>query len=366
MEVLVIGAGIIGTGIALRLAQEGVKVTQLERGAPGAEATNAAGGIVGPQVEAHEPGPGLELALRSRSMYPKFVAELEQLSSVKIELRACGVLKAALSEADLPALAAIANWQKQRQLSVELLDGRQARSLEPALSQHIPGAVHFPEDLHVDNRALMRALTVAACRCGVVLRTGSARKLLVEDGRAVGVDVDGEQLRADVVVLAAGAWSSLLEGSGLGARSVKPVRGQMVELKTHTPPLSRVIFSPKGYLVPRPDGRLLVGSTMEQAGFQKNVTVEGAARLLAMAQEVCPMLSGASVQGHWAGFRPTTQDHLPLLGQGPIRRLFIFTGHFRSGILLAPITSRLGADLVLGRSAELDLSPFRIDRPAAA
>ena len=180
----------------------------------------------------------------------------------------------------------------------------------------------------------------------------------------VGVDVDGEPLRADAVVLAAGSWSGLVQGVPLDPRVVRPLRGQMVQLQTRLPLMRRILVSPEGYLVPRADGRVIAGSTMEFAGFDKQVTAAGLARILALALRLCPELGSAAVDSSWAGFRPYTEDHLPLLGPGPLPGLFLATGHFRNGILLAPITARVVAQCVLGEKPSVDLSPFRFDRPA--
>jgi len=180
----------------------------------------------------------------------------------------------------------------------------------------------------------------------------------------VGVDVDGEALRADAVVVAAGSWSGLVQGVPLDPRVVRPLRGQMLQLQTRLPLMRHILVSPEGYLVPRADGRVIAGSTMEFAGFDKQVTAEGLARILALALRLCPALGAAAVDSHWAGFRPYTEDHLPLLGPGPLPGLFLATGHFRNGILLTPITARLVAQCVLGERPSVDLTPFRYDRPA--
>ncbi len=203
---------------------------------------------------------------------------------------------------------------------------------------------------------------MAAARVGARFRTGYVRGLREESGRVVGVDLDGETLRADMVVLAAGSWSGLVHGGPLDPRTVRPARGQMVMLQTRLPVLQRVLFSAKGYLVPRADGSVIAGSTMELVGFDKQVTAEGMARILGMALQLCPALAGAPIQEFWAGFRPYTEDHLPILGPGPLPGLVLATGHFRNGILLAPITARLVAQLVLGERPEVELGPFRFDR----
>jgi glycine oxidase len=361
-DVIVVGGGIMGCGIALRLRQAGVRVTILERSIPGAEASSAAAGILAPQWEASGPSPFLELGLRSRALYSGLAAELRELTGVDIAYRPCGLLRAAFTEADLHHIEATATWQRGMGLRLELLDGAQAREAEPELSPKAEAALLFPDDHQVDNRLLVRALSMAAARVGATFRSGYVRGVLEEKGRVVGVDLDGEPLRADAVVLAAGAWSGLVQGVPLDPRVVRPARGQMLQLQTRLPVLSRIVTSEKGYLVPRADGRVICGSTMEFAGFDKQVTAEGLARILGMALELCPALGSAPVDSSWAGFRPWTEDQLPILGPGPLPGLVLATGHFRNGILLAPITARLAAQVVLGEKPSVDLSPFRFDR----
>lgn len=362
MDVLIVGGGVMGCGIALRLAQAGARVTVLERSIPGAEASSAAAGILAPQMEAEGPGPFFELCLRSRGLYPAFAEELRALSGVDIAYVPCGLLSVAFDEATLHKLQAITAWQQAFGLRAELLDARSARTLEPALSPAALGAAHFPDDHQVDNRLLVRALSMAAARVGVTFRSGYVRGVVIENGRAVGVDLDGTLVRSDATVIAAGSWSGVVQGLAIDPRMVRPARGQMVMLQTRLPLAQRILFSEKGYVVPRRDGRIIAGSTMELVGFEKQVTAAGLAGILGLAIELLPALAEAPVVEFWAGLRPFTDDHLPILGKGPAEGLFLATGHFRNGILLAPITARLIADLVTGKAPALDLSPFRFGR----
>ncbi|MBJ6762519.1 glycine oxidase ThiO [Myxococcaceae bacterium JPH2] len=364
-EVIVVGGGVMGCGIALRLRQGGARVTVLERSIPGAEASSAAAGILAPQWESEGPGAFMDLCLRSRALYGSFAAELRELTGVDVGYRPCGLLKAVFDEAGVHHLEATVGWQRGLGLRAERLDGAQARALEPQLSPRVVAAAHFPDDHHVDNRLLVRALTMAAARVGTTFQSGHVRGVVHENGRAVGVDLDGQVLRADAVVLAAGSWSALVPGAGVAAQAVRPARGQMVQFQTRLPLLERIVTSEKGYLVPRVDGRVIAGSTMELVGFDKQVTAAGVARILDMALELCPELAQAPITETWAGFRPWTEDHLPYLGGGPTPGLFLATGHFRNGILLAPITAKLVAEAVLGQPPSVDLAPFRYDRPPA-
>ncbi|MFL5320540.1 MAG: glycine oxidase ThiO [Myxococcaceae bacterium] len=357
-EVLIIGGGVMGCGIGMRLAQAGAKVTILERSIPGAEASSAAGGILAPQMEAEGPGPFLDLCLRSRAMYRSFAEELKELTGVDIHYLPSGLLSAAFDEAAAAKLDALVAWQKSSSLRAELLSGDEARALEPQLSSKALVAAHFPDDHQVDNRLLVRALSMAAAKVGAKFRSGYVRSVVTEKNRAVGVDLDGEILRADSVVVAAGSWSGLVQGAGLDPKTVRPAKGQMVALQTRLPLFTRVLFSPSGYLVPRQDGRVIAGSTLEFKGFEKTVTAEGLQKILTMAMELVPALADAPVEETWAGLRPYTDDHSPLLGPSPIEGLFLATGHFRNGILLAPITAKVVSEAVLGQKTSVDLRPF--------
>jgi len=362
VKVLVIGGGIVGTGIALELAKAKVEVTVVERGLPGAEASSAAGGMLAPQLENTAPGPALDFGLRSRAAWPAWAKDVEERSGVPVGYLPSGVVLAAFTENDAHGLEATVAWQTASSLRATFLTGDEARALEPGLSPKALAGAHFPDDHQVDNQALMRALPLAATRAGVTFRTATVRAVLEQSGRATGVDADGEQLFADAVVLAAGAWSSLVPGTRLPPNAVRPVRGQMAELTTRSSPLEHIVKTPAGYLVPRADGRVIAGSTMEYVGFDKRVTAEGLAKLLSMAGEVCPALGQATVSASWAGLRPGTEDKLPFLGPGPLERLYLATGHFRNGILLAPMTARVLAALVQGERPAVDLRPFRFER----
>ena len=368
MRVVIIGGGIMGCSVGWRLAQGGAQVTIVERAVPGAEASSAAAGMLAPQMESARPGPLMDLGLRSRGLYPSFAAELQALTGVDVQYVPSGILKVAFDEAEAQALAERVSWQQAVGLRASLLDGPGARELELGLSDKVICAAHFPDDHQVDNQLLMRALTMAAARAGAAFRTGVVRGVVEAKGRAAGVDIEGDVLEADAVVVAAGSWSGLVPGAGISPATVKPARGQMVQLQLRLPPFKSVLSSPQGYLVPRRDGRVIAGSTLEFKGFDKAVTAEGLRRLLDMAISVVPELAEAPVQAHWAGLRPWTEDHAPLLGEGSMPGLHLATGHFRNGILLAPITARLVADALLGRQppAGLDLRPFHPGRSTGA
>jgi len=362
VDVAVVGAGIQGSSVALRLAQAGLAVVVLERAVPGAEASGAAGGILSPGVEAVEPGPFHALCRASLARYPPFAREVEALSGMSVGFRALGTLEVALDETHAKVLAARAERLQQHHLPVEVLDEAAVRRLEPALSPGARGALFFPDEASLDPRLLARAVYVAAARAGATFVTGQVKRIVTEGGRAVGVDHDRGRIEAERVVLAAGSWSLLVEGNGLPAGAVRPVRGQVVILDTRPPLLSRVVFSGHGYVVPRADGRILCGSTMEEVGFEKAVTAGGLRHVLDIAIGIAPALERAPVVETWSNFRPASPDGEPILGAGAVPGLFYATGHTRNGILLAPITADAISAAVLGRPAPVDLAPFSPSR----
>jgi len=365
-KVAVVGAGVIGCGIALRLAQGGAAVTLLDQAEPGAEASSAAAGMIAPQLEECAEGPFFELLIKSRAMYPEFVAEVERLSGLCVDYVRCGALRVALDDSEAAAIEEVASRQRAAGLRAELLSKAQALALEPSLSQRIRAAVNLPDEHHVENRRLVRALAIAAARAGANFRDKRVQRIALRGSVAVGVETADQLVEADAVVVAAGAWSSLLQDSGLKPDAVKPMRGQMVQLDSGAALLRKSIVGQAGYLVQRSDGRLLLGSTYELTGFAKRNTAAATAKILEAAIQLCPGIAELPVTACWAGLRPYTDDHWPILGPGPISGVFLATGHLRNGILLAPITARLISQAVLQGSPSVDLDPFRYERSSPA
>jgi glycine oxidase len=363
-DVAIVGAGVMGCAVALRLAQRGLSVTVVERGIPGAEASSAAAGILGPQWESEGAGPLLDLGLRSRALYPAFAAELRELSGIDVGHARSGLLEVALDEQQERALVARRAWQHARGLRAELLDERELRALEPRLGSGARAGLRLPDEGHVNARSLARALSQAAAMAGAQFLQGRyVRRVLIAGGRAQGLELDGETLAAGTVVIAAGSWSSLVEGSGVPPPIVRPARGQMVAIEMR-PPLFRHVLAPfgRGYLVPRLDGTVLAGSTLEMVGYRKEVTVAGLSEILAMVRAVVPALDAAPVVETWSNFRPYTDDHLPVLGKSAVEGLILATGHYRYGILLTPITAQVLAELIATGAPSVDLAPFSIAR----
>jgi glycine oxidase len=361
-DVIVIGAGVQGCAVALRLAQAGKDVVVLERSIPGAEASSAAGGILSPGVEALEPGPFYDLCRASLARYGALARELERATELNVGYREGGTLEVALDDQHAQLLAARAERLQRHGMPVEILDDVAARRLEPGLSPQTRGALFFPDEASVDPRLLARALYLAAHAAGARFRTGQVRRIVQEAGRVRGVEHEAGGLEAGAVVLAAGAWSALVEGSGLPHGAVRPVRGQIALLDTRPRLLSRVVFSARGYVVPRADGRVLCGSTMEEVGFEKAVTAGGLHSVLEIAIDIAPQLARAPLLETWSNFRPASPDGWPVMGAAPVPGLWYATGHTRNGILLTPITADAVSAAILGSASPVDLAPFSADR----
>ena len=367
-DVAIIGGGVMGCAVALRLAQRGVGVTVIERGIPGAEASSAAAGMLAPQMEADGPGPMLDMGLRSRALYPSLAVELDEATGIDIGYVKSGVLAVALTDDDDRALGARRIWQTARGMRLEALSGDAARAREAELGPAVRSALYFADDAQVNPRALARAFSQAAAAAGARFLQGRyVRRVCTQAGIATGVELDGDTLNAGTVVVAAGSWSGLVEGAGVPSSVVRPARGQLVAIETRPPVFKHVLsVYGRGYLVPRRDGTVVAGSTVEMVGFRKEVTVGGLAGILELAQTLVPALANAPVMQSWSNFRPYTEDHLPVLGATAVQGLVLATGHYRNGILLAPITAQAIADLILTGNAGFDLSPFSIERFAPA
>ncbi|HEX8091442.1 MAG TPA: glycine oxidase ThiO, partial [Blastocatellia bacterium] len=286
-DVIVIGGGVIGCCIALGLARAGLKVAVFERGRVGCESSRAAAGMLSPQVEAASRGPFLDLCLRSRSMYRGYAAELTEASGIDVEYRDEGTLCVALNDEEAAEIGGWASWQVDAGLRIEQVPANSIRKMEPAVTEAALAAIFIPDDHQVESRRLMDALCIATRRAGVEMVEGEeVSGLLIERERATGVACGNRRFHAGAVVVAAGSWSSELLGP-VGVRiDVTPARGQMIAVRGGDFPTSRVLHSKRCYLVPRKDGRTLIGATVEYAGFEKALTVGGINSLLAAAIEL--------------------------------------------------------------------------------
>ena len=367
-DVVVIGGGVIGLTIARALAQRGAgKICLVERATLGHEASFAAAGMLAPQAEADSADDFFRLAARSRDLYAYFAASLHEETGIDIELDTSGTLYLALTYHDLVEIERRYEWQSAAGLSVQKLTQAQARQLEPCINPSVLAALRFPLDVQVENRRLLSALANSVAARGVSLMTHtSVDSLNIEKDRIKGVVTSRGEIRCQTVVLAAGTWSSFIKFSPplhKPALVIEPVRGQMISLDARPQLTRHVIYSPRGYIVPRQDGRLLAGSTSERATFGKQITAGGICSILQNAQEISPSVAAMPIVDTWAGLRPRAPDNLPVLGPcDEIAGLFYATGHYRNGILLAPVTGELIAEAVVTGVTSPLLGPFSPSR----
>lgn len=349
-EVIVVGGGVVGAAVAWFLAREGVGVTLFERGDIAGEASGAAAGMLAPLSEAEGDGPLQRRGLESLAVFPEIVATLRDRTGIDPEFVPSGVLRVAASEAEAEALRAGAGTEADP--GQIWLDVQELRSAAPGVARSLQGALFAAGECHVRSPLLVRAYIAAARQCGAVIRTGSdVRGLLREGDRVVGVRTSDGDRGSDVVVICAGCWTAT-SAEWLGTRPIpiEPVRGQIVSVDTPVPAFGPIVWGRGAYLVPKRDGSLVIGATLERVGFDRRVTAAGVRSLLVEAEALVPELSAQGFRGAWAGLRPDTPDHLPLVGPVPgIDGVVLAAGHYRNGVLLSPITGRLVADGVLGK-----------------
>ena len=361
-DVFVVGAGLIGLGVAHELARRGLTVTVFDRDEPARAASWAGAGMLAPFSEATPDAELVALGRESLAMYPEFAADLHERSGVDVRLRRDGTLHVALDDAHLAGLAAHAETFRANGGEVALLDRTQTLAREPFLAKHLAGALYVANEAQVDNRRLGRAL-LAACRgLGVRFERIEAIALEADARRVRGLRTPRGFTAAATVVNAAGAWAGALAGVPDAARvAVRPIAGEMLALAVPEGAMHAQVWLGHRYLVPRDDGRLLVGATVEERGFDARVTAAGMHDLLDAALAAAPALAAFAVVETWAGLRPGSHDGRPYLGATALDGYVVATGHYRNGILLTPITARLIADLVVDGRAER-LAPFSPQR----
>ncbi|MDX2168252.1 MAG: glycine oxidase ThiO [Deltaproteobacteria bacterium] len=364
LDVAVLGGGLVGCAIAHRLAAEGLRVGLYERGRLGGEASGAAAGMLGVQAEADD-GLMLRLGLASRARYDTWLPVIRETSRMAVEWWREGTLSVCFSAADEAALRARRAWLASEGAPGEGLDAAQLRALEPGLSRRVRGGALFPLDVRLDNVALTRAVAAAAAAAGCVMNEHSeVRSVVVERGQVSGITTAAGRVACGTVVNALGAWAARVRG--MTPLPVEPVRGQIAVLQARRPPFRHALYSPRGYAVARRDGRVLLGSTREAAGFEKRCTAGGLGAILSAGLELAPPLGALPFTASWSGLRPGSADGRPIVGRDPaVRGYIVATGHYRNGVLLAPLTADLVADLLRGTPNDWT-APLSLERFAAS
>jgi glycine oxidase len=365
-DTVIIGGGIIGCSLARMLASERMRVAVIDRGAPGQEASSAAAGMLSPSAEAEKGSPIFSLCRASLQCYKPLVEELRGETGVDPQYRTEGTLLVYFDEQERQQMLPSMNWQRSQSIAVEELPTRELAEREPNLSA-LPGAFSLPEDHQIDNRLLMHALIQSCRQRGVEFILGKPAREVARNGhRVTGVVIEdggaGTTLSADHVVNTAGAWAGGISVSGVATAPIRPVKGHIVALESPPGTLRHVIRSHRGYLVPRHGGRILVGSTMEEAGFDKTPRATAVTGLLTSAQQLCPALGMSAVVEFWAGLRPASPDGLPVLGPTDLEGYWLALGHFRNGILLAPITAQILSSWLLTGKPSLPVDALRPQR----
>jgi glycine oxidase len=357
-DAVVAGGGIIGASIAFELASEGLSVAVFDAQIPGREASWASAGMISPAPENSTMASLLPISLASVRLYPDFLKRVEELSGKNVGYRKDGALDLLLNGTGQGEIDELLALHRGAGLRAEALSGPEARELEPALTGELRAAVHRPDEASLDNRLLTEATLEAARRKGVEIFPGSgARALWTEGTTCRGLHLQNGRVEAKWTVIAAGCFSARIDGVAPYA-PVTPAKGQMMALRCGAVNLKKDLWCGHMYLVPRHDGRIIAGSTVEYEGFDRSVTVTGMKNILTGAVSLVPALEAARIEETWAGLRPDSPDHLPILGPTDLDGLLIATGHFRSGILLTPVTARLIREWVTTQKVSEDWAPF--------
>lgn len=366
-DVVIVGGGVIGLSIAWVLTRAGARVTVLDRQAVGRAASWAGAGMIPPYAERLTTNPTLELRSWSALLYPEWSSELREATGIDNGWDRTGGVDVAATESEADELRSMTGRWRLEHVVYERMGPKDFARVEPALNPELSVAYYLPDRAQIRNPRHLRALEAAFVAWGGRILADSGAIGFDRSGdRVVAVRTSGGSVACGSVVIAAGAWSSGLL-AGLGADvPTPPIRGQIVLLRSDRPLIRRIVEHGRMYLVPRRDGRVLVGATEEDAGFDDGATEPAARDLRAEAVRLCPVLADAEVETTWAGLRPGSRDSRPYLGWLPgWRNVVVASGHKRSGIQLAPASAEVVADLVLGRPPQLDLSPFRVDREAS-
>jgi len=361
-DAVVAGGGVIGASIALELAEAGLKVGLYDAREPGREASWASGGMISPAPE--NPGmiPFMPMSLASVALYPEFIRKTEGLTGKDIGYRQNGALDLLLDGDIQEEVSTVIALQHGVGLRAEALNAETARQMEPAIAEEVQAAIFRPDEASLDTRALADAVLEAARHKGVQIFGGNGAKALWKEGKSCrGLILEKGQAEAKWTIVAAGCFSARIEGAAVYA-PVFPAKGQMIAMRCESVELRHILWLEHKYLVPRSDGRIIAGSTIERTGFDHDVTAGGVHLILQEAMKMVPGLEQARIEETWAGLRPDSPDHLPIIGPTDVEGLLIATGHFRSGILLAPVTARLIREWITSQCVSVDwerVSPMR-------
>lgn len=360
----IIGGGIIGLSIGWQLLRRSLKVTLYERDEVGSHASRVAAGMLAPYAEVgFEEVKLMKLGQESLRLYPRFLDELAEDCETVPTFDRCGTLFVGIDRDDTEYLQRLHDFRESLSLSSELMTGSKAREQEPLLSPRVVSGVWLPDDAQIDNRKLLKSLKEAFLNQGGVLKEHSTvSKISTENNKCTGVLLDGEHRRHDAVVIAAGSWTNEIENQPEES-TIRPLKGQILTLrKTGECDVGSIIRSPRMYLVPKQNGTLRLGATSEEQGFDTTVTAGGMKEILEDGWEVVPSIYDLPVEEITAGMRPTTRDHLPLVGKGRREGCYYAAGHYRNGILLTPITAfKLTEQILEDHNPEI-LHPLRPGR----
>lgn len=362
MKAVVVGGGLIGMLTARELANSGVSVTLLEQGEIGRESSWAGGGILSPLYPWNYADAVNDLAAWSQQHYPRLVSELIEEGGIDPQWTRNGLLVL-----DTEMFPGAILWAQARAIAYESLDSRRMHTGEPELSDAYQQGLLFPDIAQIRNPRLIKSLHTSCLEHGIQLIDHSpVKELLMSEASVTGVVVDNRCYEADVVVICAGAWSAQLVAGLDCTVPIKPMRGQMILYHTVPGRIQRITLSKGRYVIPRRDGRVLAGSTLEDVGFDKSTTEQALAELREAAESLYPCLHDAPIERHWSGLRPESPQGIPYICSIPgTQGLFLNAGHFRNGVVLGPASARLMADIVMEREPILDITPYSASRGVA-